>query len=369
MDNDIFEKSPQVTPLLVRLYDSHKIYGLHDEHAPEARKNLTDTTAELLETELEFSEKELLADVLINLLKQAEHDLRQALAERLSTMPDVPLRLVLHLANDEITVAAPVLRRSPVLSDLDLIYIIKSKGADYWQAIAARETLSSDVIDILAETNDKGTAIVLAKNDRITLTRHAVKILAELAKQSDVIAKPLILRPEIPEDLARQLYKYVGQELKDLIKGYYGMVSHAAIQATDDVILEFTESQAANFMPSEEQLKIAGEYARKGRLNLQEMMETLKKGQLALFIALFSKYSGVKASHIHDIIRQSDSKNLAVLCRAFNILKGDFSTIYMMTQRIRSKDRIVDQKELLSALAIYDRIHPEEARKALGVSE
>jgi hypothetical protein len=39
----------------------------------------------------------------------------------------------------------------------------------------------------------------------------------------------------------------------------------------------------------------------------------------------------------------------------------------MMTQRLRSRDRIVDQADLLHALAVYDRVQMMDARKMLGM--
>ncbi|MCK6418949.1 MAG: hypothetical protein L6Q57_08470, partial [Alphaproteobacteria bacterium] len=109
MDLGFLDKSSHVTPLLVKLYDSHKIYTLAHDKKPEARQELTKAVLELLDMDLNPREGELIADVLIALIRQAERDLRQALAERLCAMDNVPLRLVLHMANDEIDVARPVL--------------------------------------------------------------------------------------------------------------------------------------------------------------------------------------------------------------------------------------------------------------------
>ena len=128
MDLSFLDKSSDVTPLLVRLYDSHKLYGLAKDKKPLARAELMSIISDLLGMNLSPRESELIADVLIALMRQAEKDLRQALAERLSMLEKAPLRLILQISHDEIEIAAPVLRNSAVLGELDLIYIIKSKG-------------------------------------------------------------------------------------------------------------------------------------------------------------------------------------------------------------------------------------------------
>src|SRR5262245_34641947 len=130
MDLSFLDKSSGVTPILVRLYDSHKLYGLAKDKKPMARAELTSAVSDLLDMDLSPRESELIADVLIALMRQAEKDLRLALAERLSVSDKAPLRLILQISNDDIDIAAPVLRNSNVLGDLDLIYIIKSKSAE-----------------------------------------------------------------------------------------------------------------------------------------------------------------------------------------------------------------------------------------------
>lgn len=372
MDINILTKSPKIAPLLVRLYDSHKLYSLLSDDRPLAKAEVTSAVAALLEVgDLEPREQELLADVLIGLMRQAALDLRQALAARLSDMDDVPLRLVLHLANDEISVASPVLRKSPVFSDLDLIYIINAKGADYWQAIAAREGLGDRLVDMLADKQDMGTAIVLTKNERIRLTRHAIDILAEMSKTSETLAKPLLLREEVPVDVARTLYEHVGTEMKNFIRDYFGDHSGAASDELDDLILEFSsgEKDQRPFMPQEKQIKLAARMKETGQLNFQAVMDSLKNGRLRLFIALMAGYAGLSVDEAYEISSESSGKKMAVLCRAFTVQKSDFSTIYMLTQRLRSQDRILDQKELVMALRYFDRVQTDVARRIMGIEE
>lgn len=363
---DVFEKSPQVTPLLVRLYDSHKLYGLLKGGDAKARAELTGAVADLLEADLSAREQELLADVLLGLMRQAERDLRQALAERMAAMKSAPLRLVLFLANDEIEVAAPVLRQSSVLGDLDLVYIIKSQGADYWRAIAAREKLSPRVIDLLADTRDAGTALALTMNDRIVLTEHALAILAEQARSSDALARPLLLRPELPESMVRALYRHVGAELKAFIRSRFGIGDGETADAIEDIVLEFADivkPPELEFMPTEDMLALADDYGRAGLLNSQIMMESLDRGHIAEFIAFFAKYAEVPARRIHDALKQRAPRGIAILCRALGVQKSDFSRIYLATYRMRSNERTVNHKDMLDILSYFDKIRPEAAQR------
>ncbi|MGZ9097167.1 MAG: DUF2336 domain-containing protein [Micavibrio sp.] len=369
MDLRLFEKSPDVAPILVRLYDNHRLYSLAKDETPLARAELTSAVVELLEKDLGPRERELISDVLISLMRQAESDLRQALSERLAVIDSVPLRVALHIANDEISVATPMLKTSPVLSDLDLLYIIKGKGAEYWRAIADRAHLSDGVMNVLADTREAGTVLTLARNDKIRLTRRTIDVISDMAETSEDLARPLLMRTDLPESIARNLYQHVGKELRQYIRDYFGVQDAAVNDALDDILVEFAEGDEKQFMPTAQMIDAANAMAAKGRISLQSVMETLQRGQYASFIALFSKYSGLSARTVHDVLSESGGKTLAVACKALNLTKGDLSRIYMMTQRLRSEDRIVDHNELLKALSAYDRVTVDQAQNLIGMKK
>lgn len=368
MDMKLFENAPDAAPFLVRLYDSHRYYSLACEDRPQARADLTEAVAHLLQQNLGAREGELVADVLITLLRQAEMDLRCALAERLAAMDTVPLRLVLNLANDEIAVAAPVLRDSPVLSDLDLIYIVKSHGAEHWRSIAARDGLGDDLIDLLAEKRDISTAIILSENQRITLTSFAMNVMSSMAGESESLARPLLARAELPVDIARKLYNHVSPALKTYIAQHFEGALPADVKgAVDDLFLEFgDEADADPFTPSDESMKAAKQMAAVDHLNMTAIMDTLRRGQIKSYIAMMSVYTHLPVAAIRDVIEQSSGRKLAVLCRALELHKGDFSTMYLLTHRVRSRDRLVNHNELLAALSYFDRVPVDTAKKLMG---
>ncbi len=357
MDLSFLDKSPDVTPILVRLYDSHKLYGLAKDKQPDARAELTSAVAELLNMELSTRETELIADVLIELVRQAETDLREALAERLSVLDNVPLRLILQIANDEINVARPVLTNSNALGDHDLIYIIKSKSTEYWQAIAERKVLNDKVIDTLADTNDIDTAIKLAENKNIKLTNHALTALSDVAQGAESLAQPLLQRDEITSELATALYKHVSEDMKQYISAHFPLESADAGNALDEIIREFRGAQGASeFAPTPQMLKAADRYKAKGLLTTKLMMGALRRGQVQAFIAQFSKFSGMPADVIEEILKQKTGQGLAVSCKALEVEKSDFISIYLLTNRVRNDVSMVNIKDMNRAVEYYDRI-------------
>ncbi|MBN8522031.1 MAG: DUF2336 domain-containing protein [Alphaproteobacteria bacterium] len=367
MDWQMQDSTPQIAPLLVRLYDRHKLYALAKDTDESSRSELAAVMVDLLSIRLTARETELITDVLVGLVRQAEIDLRRALAERLSTMDNVPLRMVLHLANDHISVAEKVLRDSPVLQDMDLIYIVKSNGSDHWQAIAQRKMLGGVLINLLSEMRDVPTAIMLAENQYIKLTPQAIKSLTDLARENEKLAKPLLKREDIPDHIAREIYKFVGQEIKSHILDHFNAHKPKIAAELEDAIVEFVVKEDREYFPTTYMISAAERLQKKGLLSFPHMMVSLRQGLIASFIAQFSIHFGLSQNYIYEAITQESGRTLATICRGLNVAKPDFMSIFLLTIKARSHGgSIVEPKHLVMALRHFDETDIAASQKLIA---
>jgi uncharacterized protein (DUF2336 family) len=341
---------------------------LDDDSQIKTRADLTDIMSDLLSVQLKSSERELVVDVLMSLLRQAEKDLRRAVAERLSVIKDVPLRIILSLANDDIEVADPVLRRSCVLNDMDLIYVVKANAVTHARAVATRPNISEKLIDALVEANDIETSITLTENKSITLTEKALQNFSELAKTSECLAKPLIMREEISQDLAMELYSFVGAEIKTYIQQNFDVASNGVAQAEiDKVVHDLSASLRGDYVPTPSMIALAEDMMRRDSLTSDVLVENLRRGQMPNFVAMFSVYCALPISMVFEILQQERGQALAVTCKATNLEKPNFVNIYLMTARLR-KSEMITQSTLAKALTYFDRIKASDARAILNQS-
>ena len=82
--------------------------------------------------------------------------MRAEIAERLSSLANAPRGLVGQLAReDEIAIAGPLLRRSPVIDEQMLIEIARDKGQEHLLAMTERPTLSPDLTDVIVSRGDR----------------------------------------------------------------------------------------------------------------------------------------------------------------------------------------------------------------------
>lgn len=333
----------------------------------EAKKALMRAVGHVLKLDVSAHEGELVADILIELLNQAEKDVRMALSEQLSVLDDVPLRLILQLANDEIDIARPVLTASEVLGDFDLMYIIKSKTAEYWEAIAQRKTLSEHIANTLADTGDFNTALALSKNENIELSQYAAVALSKLATGSDELSQPLLMRPELPKDVVKHLYQHIGNALKEALSEHMEIDFADAVDTTVAKLLEEVDlSLGHGYMPSDELIEAAKYHHERGYINQARFVENLQRGQIKNFVAQFMVYSRVDVKVILAAIEQKSGESLAIICKGLGFGRDEFISLFILLRSIDTQDdAFYDVKLINVASEKYDGISKDEAKAVL----
>jgi len=356
----------QPNPALIKLYQAHGLRSDDvDTIALEERTELCEEVSRFIETSARPIDREMATDILVALLRHAEKNLKQAISERFAVMDDAPLRLALQFVNDEIAIAEPMLRYSKALNDLDLLYIIQSRDSPFWQAIAARKELSESVVDALADTRDVATAKVLVENISVELTDYAAAIAADLAKDNSELADSILARSEMTKDLARILYTYVGEELQQhLSSKAQAAVKDVVQEVVADVIGEFTEPAQSPFMPTAAMIKAADLFMEQGKLSKTLMINTLKRGQMASFIAQFSRYASMPVALVIPMLQQRNGQGLAIACRATDVSRNEFITFFSFTRKVSGQSHATNY-DLTTAISYYDRITPELARRLM----
>lgn len=366
MDLTYLDKTSKVVPMLVKLHDSQTLYDLARDKKPMAQEELSNAVAELIGMETSERERELIADVLISLVRQAERDLKLALSAKLARMNDIPLRLALYIANEDIEVAAPMLIHSLALGDMDLMYILQSKPDSYWRMIAKRASMSPSVIKALVDTKDVSTVKTLLENNDITLPKDSLTNIVEMAKHSESLAKPLVLRPEIDADIAAQLYNFVGHELKKAIADKFDKPMDSLI---DETVLEFQSIAASEFTPPRSLIAATKRQYDKSLLSVNMMLSNLRRGQIQTFIAQFSVINNLPPVIIEEMLTLPKGNGAAILCKAYDISKADFVSIFLLTNRMREKGRMVDVADMHRAVQYYKTLTKGSAEAIIGAAK
>ncbi len=136
---------------------------------------------------------------------------RQALAEALKDVAEVPNHIIQRLARDvEQAVCAPVLEFSPLLTDDDLLEIIESSGVSgAVSAISRRADVSGAVSDALAHTLDEDAVAQLLANPSAQIREETLDWIVECSREVGTWQMPLAKRPKLPRRAVRRLAEFV----------------------------------------------------------------------------------------------------------------------------------------------------------------
>lgn len=359
------ESGGAIDPVLAKLYHTRTKFEREAESDNTTRAVLCNDLSRVLQASPRATEREMAADILISLLRHADIILKRALAERLSTLEHVPLRLLLQLVADGITVAEPVIKSSPVLNDLDLLYIIQSRDAAYWQVIAQRINIGENVVDALADTRDVQTAKHLAENKSIQFSRFALKSMEEIALADIGVASIFVARPDIPKELSAKIYAIVGARIQKMVGDKYTDLAFEVRENIDDVILEFSERGDGDCIPTSAMMRAADMFMKEGKLNTALMTRTLARGQVSSFIAQFAAYAALPVAVVMGLFQQRDRHGLAIVCRAVGMERHVFEKVIILTRLVAVKTAPTSD-DISAAVEYFDRVSVKAAQRLLN---
>lgn len=350
----------------VNILDPKDLLSWAQDTSDAGRQKLAKAVSQFFEDrQLNETEQSLASEILLNLIRQAELDLREALAERLSIQRNIPPEVIVYLANDHITVARQVLMHSPVLNDVDLVYIISSKGEDHSRLIAKRDGISPLVADRLIDGGDVETMLNLIDNQRVHLQKASMKKLAKASLRSEELQAPLLRRPEVDTDIAIDLYMIVSQALRKEIAERFLLPPQVLEQSLEDLIHELSNEAKGMRETSPDMISLARRFEERKDISADLMIKTLRRGQVGFFLALFAERTGLMPEHIVRMVQKDGGKPFVVACRHIGMMKSEFASIFLLSRGIRTGDKIVDQRELAMALKNFDAIRDFDVQRIM----
>lgn len=156
--------------------------------------------------------------VLLRLVGMVEAEVRRYVAEQMSGLKRGPRETICRLADDEISIAEPILVRSTVLNDNDLIKIAEKRGNSHCLAIAQREVLSEGVTDILVQQGDLKVKRKVAGNDGAALSDESVKLLINDAASDATLQNFLSDRDDLAEAQIADLVAIASEEVRKKLR-------------------------------------------------------------------------------------------------------------------------------------------------------
>jgi uncharacterized protein (DUF2336 family) len=344
---------------------AESLLKLAQDRSIQGRRSLAAAMSDLFaERESVLSDREhaLMTDILNKLVTEFETEVRKELAERLAEKKHAPRNLVVALANDEIEVARPILLKSGVLRDPELVEIIHHRTLEHQLAIAMRTSVSEIVSDALVETGNTDVVKTLLQNPNARITEATMAYLVEEARR----VEPLVRRQDLKPELAGQMYWLVSAALRAHLLENFDIDPGDLDDELERVVQKLT---SASKDESESAATPAGELAE--RLNEDEaitpelLIQVLRQGEVALFEALFGQLSGLAPPRLKRVIYEPSGRDMAISCRALEISKSNFSLIYLLLRRARPGQETVPPRIASRVMKYFERIEEATAKRVL----
>jgi len=347
--------------------DGQQLLDLARRKTAQSRSALAEVIGDMFNgggSSLSDRERALMFDILRKVVREVEASVRQALSERLATRADAPHDLVKMLANDEAGVAYPVLTRSPILRDRDLIEVIRHRTLEHQLAVAVRYTVSEDVSRALVDTGEESVIKALLNNGNAAIAQDTLAYLVEESRRVDSFQEPILARQELGADLAKRMFLWVSAALREHIIEHFDLDN----ETVDDLMEEAALAAAETSVEPETEGgadKLARDLDSHGFVTPDMLIDALHQGEVGLFVALFARLTGLRRTLVMRILFEPGGEGLAIACRAVGIEREPFADLYTLTRKARPRALANGDAERRRVLTLFDNMSEAGARQVL----
>jgi uncharacterized protein (DUF2336 family) len=288
--------------------------------------------------------QKLLSSIFMSVVVEAERDIRQRLAEKLADAPWAPTALVNVLALDDIEIARPIIAASPVLQDADLLRLLLEATIEHQIEVARRPKLGPPVVAAILQQAEPAVLTALAANTATTLSRADLEQLVSASRRIASLRSPLARHPQLTEDLARELYVWVGQSLRQALVGRFRLDAAALDAALGEAVrdahggqpmqpAEATHDEARTLM----ERRLVAKLETAGQLRPGYLLRALREGKLSLFVESLATLGRFQPDEVRRALDSDRPEVLGLACAAVGIDRSVFPTILELVRRLNDE--------------------------------
>ena len=297
------------------------------EPSPEVRAELAGKVAAgLSANDLTAGEVKLAQEIVRILARDVAEAVRASLARGLRHSPNLPHDVARKLADDVEFVALPVLADSVVLTDEDLIEIVRRGSSLKQQAVASRASLSQAVADALVRLGEEPAVVVLMANNSASIAEDTLHRAVTRFADSDNVKRAMVLREVLPITVAERIVTMVSRSLQ-----HHLVKAHDLAPATAANIVLMSREQAIirlSVGAGDEELRhMIAQMHRNGRLTPSLMLRALCSGDIGFFEAALAVKSDIPVDNAQILIHEPSRRGLAAIYKRAGMPEGLFATV------------------------------------------
>ncbi len=315
----------------------------------------------ITETQQSDADRDVFGGVLERISFELEVEARAELSQRLSSTRFAPHNIVRRLAEDDIDVAKPVLERSNVLSDEDLVDIAYSKGQEHLMAMTRREALSAAVTDVIVQRGNDEVLTSVSGNLGAAFSAKGFDMLAVKATDIPKLRENLIERDDVPNEVVEMIKASVAAKLKKEFSDQHADIS--AMEVDHVVELQSGNMDFSSIVVEETGLGLPQidikDLHKKGLLTQAKIREFAEKGLRSELVHSLAIKASIDVGMAYHTLYEAEVPALAVLCRAYHFKRETFGLL--LQERVRASGLATEH--VVSAMKRYDSLNDETAQR------
>ncbi|HEY0218381.1 MAG TPA: DUF2336 domain-containing protein, partial [Afipia sp.] len=253
---------------------------------------------------------------LLMLLDDASPLVRQAMAQVFAGEHDAPPAIVAALANDQPSVALPVLEFSPLLLDSDLVDLVATGNCETQCAIARRFELPSSICAAIAEVGSAAAALELIENPDTALAPISIDRIVERHGHLAAIREALLQLDNLSASTRHALAQRLSSTLSQFVAARDWVSPAQAARNAEDAMARTTIDIAAA-STGEEMMGLVKHLRASGQLNAGLILRALLSGNQDLFEQALVELSGLSLSRVSALVYDRGAASLhALLAKA-----------------------------------------------------
>ena len=315
----------------------------------------------------------LLSQVFFDLVFQAEHDIRLRLADKICTSDWAPVAMINILSFDDIEIARPIIAKSPILQDPDLIRILVEATLEHQVEVARRPDISALIVDAIVKGSVPEVMTALVNNQSAEITVDHLYALIQKAEKVESLRTPLAGHSGLNDELAGYLYAWVGQTLRKSLGEKFKLDVQALDQALDQSVREARagvpggQTQTIHLGETEDERrerKLIAKLDMAGELRPGHLVKALREKRLSMFVSILATLGRFDPMDIRKAIQSGSPELLAMACAAIGLDKTAFPVILGLLRDINKGRPGGDDEAVRKATATLAQLGPGVAVSA-----
>jgi uncharacterized protein (DUF2336 family) len=310
---------------------------------------------------------------------------RRALSEVFCTAETAPRHIIRTLASDRPEIAIPVLGRSPMLTDAELVDCLALGDTPVQAAIALRPYVSPAVAAALCEVGAMEATLALLHNARAETPAFSLHRLAERFGSEPMLREALLERNDLPAKTRMLLSDAAGGHLVDFVIGCGWMTKDRGDRLKREALDQATVTITAT-SDTDDVDELAAYMKEAGLLTPQLLLRSILSGETRLLEATLAMFSGAPADKVAGMLRSPQGLGFRAVYRkagmpqalepafvaALSALQeiggpdeqaGEARLSRRMIERVLTSCATLDDRDLDRFMALLTRFQAEAARE------